>query len=301
MSQKIIVTGGTGFIGHHSVAALKAKGHEIIVPTSRAPSDPQDGVTYVSCDLTRSEDVESLVKESGATSLLHIAWRNAVSGLWSAPENSQWLQSSLELVRVFLDEGGERVTVCGSCGEYDWSSGLCHEDDTPLRPSTIYGTAKVSMLHGVKAMCETASASFAWGRPFFIYGPREHESRLGASVVLSLLKGVEAECSHGMQLRDYCHVGDVGCGLAALAMSDLTGEYNLGSGQAIRVRDLIHAIAEEIGKPDLVRLGAREAPAFEPPLIVADMTKTRQSGLDWEPRFTLETGVRDTVDWFRQA
>ncbi|MEO1101935.1 MAG: NAD(P)-dependent oxidoreductase [Pseudomonadota bacterium] len=301
MSQKIIVTGGTGFIGHHAVAALKASGHEVIVPTSRTPSDPQDGVTYVNCDLTSSQDIETLVKQSEAKALLHIAWRNAVSGLWSAPENSQWLQSSLELVRVFLAEGGERVTVCGSCGEYDWSGGLCQEDETQLRPSTIYGTAKVSMLHGVKAMCETAGASFAWGRPFFIYGPREHESRLGASVILSLLKGMDAECSHGMQLRDYCHVGDVGRGLAALAESKLTGEYNLGSGQAIRVRDLIEAIAEEIGRPDLVRLGAREAPAFEPPLIVADMTKTRQSGLDWEPQFTLESGVRETVEWFRQA
>ncbi|MEL6472479.1 MAG: NAD(P)-dependent oxidoreductase [Pseudomonadota bacterium] len=299
MSNRIIVTGGTGFIGRHAVDDLVARGWQVVVPTSQTDIAPRPGVEFVLCDLTDPDARTALARTANASHLLHIAWRAAVSGLWGAPENAQWLRASLDLVNAFLEAGGARVTVCGSCGEYDWTSGLCIEDETPLRPSTVYGTAKVSMLHGVKALCEIKGASFAWGRPFFVYGPGEHESRLGASVILSLLKGEEALCSHGMQLRDYMHSGDIGRGLSALAASDLTGEYNLATGEAVRVKDVINAIAAEIGRPDRVRLGARQAPAFEPPLIVADMAKTRASGLDWTPRFDLATGVADTIESFR--
>lgn len=299
MTERIIVTGGTGFIGHHAVADLVERGHSVLVPTSREPAQRVEGAEYILCDLTDPAQRSRFVAEAQASTLLHIAWRAAVSGLWGAPENADWLTISLDLARTLLRHGGRRITLCGTCGEYDWTAGLCHEDTTPLRPSTVYGKAKVAMTHGVRAICDIAGAEFACGRPFFIYGPREHEGRLGASVILSLLKGEEALCSHGMQLRDYSHAGDVGRGLAALAVSGLTGEYNLGSGEAIRVKDLILTAAQLIGRPDLVRLGAREAPAFEPPLIVADMSKTRASGLDWEPRFTLQSGLADSIDWYR--
>ena len=299
MTQTIIVTGGTGFIGFHAVTDLVTRGHKVIVPTSRPISESVSGAHYVACDLTDPAARQKLISEAGADTLLHIAWRAAVSGLWGAPENIDWLQASLALGRDFLDAGGKRIALCGSCGEYDWTSGICIEDVTPLRPNTIYGAAKVSVLHGLSAMCQVAGASFVAGRPFFIYGPREHDSRLTAYVINSLLAGDEAACSHGMQLRDYSHVADVGRGMAALAASDLTGEYNIGTGQAVRVKDVILEIASAVGRNDLVKLGAREAPAFEPPLIVADMSKTRASGLDWAPRFSLETGVADTIDWFR--
>lgn len=300
MNQKIIVTGGTGFIGQHTVVDLLERGHEVIVPTSRKGDHQIEGATYILCDLTDPSAMKDLVEEVRADTLVHIAWRAAVSGLWGAPENTTWLQASLALGRAFLDAGGKRIALCGSCGEYDWTSGMCIEDVTPLRPNTIYGASKVSVMHGLTAMCEVAGASLVTGRPFFIYGPREHESRLTAYVIKSLLNGKDAECSHGMQLRDYSHVADVGRGMSALAVSDLTGEYNIGSGEAVRVKDVILEIAKEVGRPDLVKIGARAAPAFEPALIVADMSKTRASELDWEPRFTLESGVADTITWFRQ-
>jgi len=95
-------------------------------------------------------------------------------------------------------------------------------------------------------------------------------------------------------LRDYIHVQDLADAYVGLFESKLGGTYNLATGQAIRVKDLIEALAEAAGRPDLVKLGARSAPAYEPPLIVADMLKTRQA-LDWSPKFTLETGAADTV------
>ena len=300
MSRRILVTGATGFIGRTTLQPLLDQGFEVVALTSRDVEDGVEGVRYVQADLTDQVAMEKIVSGIQATDLLHLAWRAVISGLWTAPENMDWLQISLNLAQAFVRAGGKRMTVCGSSGDYDWGSGLCTEGGvTPLMPSTFYGRAKVALYHALAGYCDTNDVAFAWARVFFVYGPREHPSRLGASVAISLLKGEEALCSHGMQLRDYMHVEDVGRGLAALAASELTGDYNLGSGVAVRVKDVILGLAEAAGRPDLVKLGARSAPAYEPPLIVADMTKTRDSGLDWTPKFDLKSGTQHTIDWFR--
>lgn len=301
MTKRILVTGATGFIGRNTLRPLLEKGFDVVAITSRAPDVPMAGVKYVVCDLTDTSAMRAAVTEIKATHLLHLAWRAVISGLWTAPENMNWIRISLDLAEAFVEAGGKRMAICGSSGDYDWASGLCTEGGvTPLMPSTFYGKAKVALYHALSGYCETNDVDFAWGRVFFLYGPGEHRSRLGASVAISLLKGEEALCSHGMQLRDYCHVEDAGAGLAALVASDLTGDYNIGSGQAVRVKDVILGLAVAAGRPDLVKLGARAAPAYEPPLIVADMTKTRDSGLDWAPRFDLVTGTADTIAWFRE-
>ncbi len=300
MTKRILVTGATGFIGRHSLKELVSLGYDVVALSSRELDSDIDGVEFVKCDLSNDVEMNSVVTKVGASHLLHMAWRAVVGGLWTAPENMMWLHTSLKLAQAFVEAGGKRITMSGSCAEYDWAGGLCKEGVTPLYASTFYGDCKLGLFHALKGYCATNNVEFSWGRIFFVYGPGEHPSRLGADVILSLLRGDEARCSHGMQLRDYIHCEDAGRGLACLADSDLIGDYNLGTGQAIRVKDLIEALAHAVGRPELVKLGAREAPAYEPSLIVADMEKTRKSGLKWAPKFDLKSGAYDTVEWFKR-
>lgn len=299
MTSRILVTGASGFVGQRVLPHLVERGFEVVALGRSDPPVSREGVTYVRCDLLDPDQTRRAVKDAQASHLLHLAWRAVVSGLWSAPENMDWLLAGLHLVRCFQESGGKRATVVGSCGEYDWSAGLCKEGVTPLLPNTYYGSVKLALYHALNGFSLATKMELAWGRIFFLYGPGEHASRLGASVVTSLLSEQPALCSHGMQLRDYMHVDDAASGLAALAASSLVGEFNLATGVAVRVRDVIASLGEAAGRPDLIRLGARPAPGHEPPLIVADMGKTKQSGLDWSPRFSLEDGAIDTVRWFR--
>lgn len=299
MSKRIIVTGATGFVGRHTLPELVSRGFEVIALTSRPIENSVEGVEFVKCDLTNDAEMRTVVADAKASHILHLAWRAAVRGIWTAPDNMKWLQTSLSLAEAFVEAGGKRFVMTGSCAEYDWASGLCKEGVTPLTPSTFYGGCKLGLYQALKGYCDTNEVEFASGRIFFVYGPGEHPSRLGADVVLSLLRGEEALCSHGLQLRDYIHCGDAGRGLAALSDSDILGDYNIATGKAVRVKDVIESLAEAVGRPDLVKIGARQAPAYEPPLIVADMEKTLKSGLDWTPKFDLETGAQDTVEWFR--
>lgn len=292
--MKILVTGASGFIGGKTLAPLVANGHDVIAVTSNPDKAFPEGVTPLVLNLFDHVAVKSALTDLKPDGLMHFAWQAVVGGLWTAPGNLDWVKNSMNLVEAFVEAGGSRVVASGSCGEYDWSAGLCHEDHTPLTPNTFYGSCKHALQTLMGSYCKNNDVSFAWGRSFFVYGPGEHQSRLGASVVKSILSGEPALCSHGMQLRDYIHVQDLADAYVALFDSKLDGTYNLATGQAIRVKDLIEALAKAAGRPDLVKLGARGAPAYEPPLIVADMYKTREA-LDWSPTFTLESGAEDTV------
>ncbi|WP_421021629.1 NAD-dependent epimerase/dehydratase family protein, partial [Klebsiella pneumoniae] len=80
------------------------------------------------------------------------------------------------------------------------------------------------------AYASQTGLSATWARLFFMYGPGEHPNRVTSSVILSLLQGKSAQCSHGMQIRDFLHVADVASALVTLLDSDVTGPVNIGSG-----------------------------------------------------------------------
>ena len=173
------------------------------------------------------------------------------------------------------------------------------ETDTPLRPASQYGAAKLALFTAFTSICSARALSGAWARPFFIYGPGEAPHRLAADVTLSLLRGETARCTEGTQRRDYLHVADVGAALSTILDSELEGPINIGSGNAIAIADLASEIARQIGAPERLHLGARAAPQGDPDLIEADNARLSNE-LGWRPRFDLKTGIADTIQWWRQ-
>jgi nucleoside-diphosphate-sugar epimerase len=188
--------------------------------------------------------------------------------------------------------------TAGTCAEYDWAEGLCAESSTPLRPATLYGTAKLSVGQVLQAYARQVGISAASGRVFFTFGPGEHPDRLVAAVIRALLDGRPAECTHGKQQRDFLFVEDVGDALAALLESGVSGPVNIGSGEAIAVRDLVALTGDLIGRPELIRLGARQATTEEPPLVVAETTRLRAE-VGWTPRHTLREGLEASIAWWQ--
>jgi nucleoside-diphosphate-sugar epimerase len=147
------------------------------------------------------------------------------------------------------------------------------------------------------AFANQASLSAAWGRIFFLYGPHEHPSRLVASVIRALLRGEPAPCSHGNQIRDWLYVQDVADAFVALLNSDVTEPVNIASGQPVSIRDVVYRIAGHLGREDLIRLGAVPTLANEPPFLLADIRRLREQ-VGWRPKFTLETGLAQTIEWW---
>jgi nucleoside-diphosphate-sugar epimerase len=223
--------------------------------------------------------------------LLHFAWYAVPSRYWFAPENLQWVQASLALLQAFTQAGGQRVVMAGTCAEYDWNYGFCSEAITPLAPRTLYGVCKHALQMILSNFTRDNQLSSAWGRIFFLYGPHERPERLVPMVIRSLLRNEPARCSHGNQVRDFLHVQDVASAFVALLNSPVTGPVNIASGQAVRLKDLIYAIAAKIDQTQLVRLGAIPTLSDEPSFLVADVRRLHDE-VGWQPHLRSGDGNR---------
>lgn len=296
--KRVLLTGGTGYVGSQALRFLAARGFEIHAVTSRLGSQDASAATWHRADLLESDQTRDLLATVKPSHLLHFAWYAEPGKFWQSEQNSRWLESSKILLESFADQGGKRVVMSGSCAEYDWSFGECSESSTPCHPATPYGICKNAMQEALADFCATRGLSWAWGRIFFLYGPGEHKSKLVASVISSLLQGSTARCTHGNQVRDFLHVEDVASAFVALLDSKVQGAVNIASGNPVSIRDLVLLVEEQCGARDRVNFGAVAAPVNEPPLLVADVR--RLSGeVGWSPIYQLHAGIEQTVQWWR--
>ena len=296
---RILVTGATGCIGHQACRLLADSGWEVHA-VSRTPDPSDRAVRPHQVDLFDGAAVRRVMDTVRPSHLLHLAW-SIPPGRWAAdPGNVRWVTASLDLVEAFAAAGGQRLVTAGSCLEYDWRYGYCAEGLTPTTPHTLYGACKHSLRLLSSGLAEARGMTSAWARIFFLYGPNEHPDRLIPSVIQSLLADRPARCSHGRQVRDYLYVRDVADALVRLVDSDVTGPINVGSGQPISLRTLVGRVGELLDRTDLIQFGAKPAAETDAPLVVADTGQLR-SVLGWEPRYDLDRGLGETIEWWRHA
>lgn len=283
--MKVLLTGATGFIGSHVAKELLRRGHEVHVVVR--PASDRRRLADVASQL-RFHEGELDAVPVDADVVVHMAWYAVPGKYLTAPENRDCLEGS----RRLLAKVPKRAVFAGTCFEFELTEKPLRED-SPTKPMTLYAECKDALRREVEVRPDSA-----WVRFFYQYGPWEDTKRLVPAVITQQLRGEPSKVTPGEQRADYLHVEDVASAVASVAESELQGCVNIGSGTAPSVREIVTKITGLGGRPELVQWGAYPQKPTDPMLIRADNTKLRSTG--WAPKYTLETGLRQTFEWWRE-
>jgi len=295
MDKRILLTGGSGFIGQCLINNLILRGYEIhsIVHSSILPE--QKGLIQHKIDLFNWQEVNDFLKQNKFKNLIHLAWYVG-RGCHSDNSNLDWSITTLNLVKNFVENGGEKFAGAGSVSEYDYKYGYFLEDETPCGTKTMYGTCKNSLYRMLKIYCKQNGCDFKWLRIFNLYGQNEKPQRLMPSVINSCLKGADVKVSDCLKFQDYLYVEDTVDGIIKVFESDIQGAVNICSGKPVQLRHIVNKIAELTGFKGKILWGAIPS-AFEENLTVGSNDKLKS--LNWEQRYSLEEGLKLTIDWWK--
>jgi len=290
--MRVLLTGGSGFLGRYVLDSLRRQGIETVTLGRRRAPDSAFA-HLIEADLLAASDFASLVKESGATHLLHLAWYAEHGKYWTSPLNLRWVEATTRLLEAFCEAGGQQAVLAGTCAEYDWSHGYCREDNTPLNPATLYGTAKDATRRLVMAACAQHQVPCAWGRVFLPFGKGEARLRLIPSLI-EVFRGKRPPFGvDATAYRDFLHASDVAEAFVALLRGGASGAYNISSGEPVQLGDVVRELARLLDADPQVVLSLTTGCPGEPPLLVGENLKLKTLG--WQPVLSLAQGLERTV------
>jgi nucleoside-diphosphate-sugar epimerase len=244
----------------------------------------------------------ALEKALGAfapTHVVHIAWSGVLGRERNDPAQHRNAHESMRLLEIAVAAGAQHFIGLGSQAEY----GPCQariDEGAPTAPTTMYGAAKLATCHMASRLCEIAGVRFAWLRLFSSYGPRDNPEWLIPYLALTLLHRERPSVTAAEQRWDYIYVEDAARAVAAVAReAGASGVFNLGSGTAPRLRDIIERVRDEIDPA--LPVGFGEVP-YRPDQVMHLEADIRRlcAATGWRPQVGLAEGVRATVDWYRK-
>jgi UDP-glucose 4-epimerase len=303
--QKILITGGAGFIGSHVAEALLKQGHEVHIlddfSSGKEENVPENAVVH-RMDV-RDAAVFALFARERYTVLVHHAAqmdvrRSVADPKFDADVNIMGLLNLMEAGR----QNGLRKVIFASTGGaiYGEPDYVPQDEDHPVRPLSPYGITKLASEKYLYFYEQQYRIPYVALRYANVYGPRQNphgEAGVVAIFTQRMLEGRQPVINgSGEQTRDFVYVGDVvAANLAALAYEG-SGVFNIGTGLETSINELFRMIRDLIN-PSVPEVHGEAKPGEQQRSVLG--YARAQAILGWQPQVSLQEGLRRTVAWFQ--
>jgi nucleoside-diphosphate-sugar epimerase len=300
---RLLVVGGTGFIGRHVVAEAARRGWDVTSLSLHAGHPKTNAqVKNIAADITDRNAVKSALGDARFEYVVncggyidHATFSKGGRGVFEAHFGG------VMCLAETLDRGTLRAFVnIGSSDEYGDAPAPQKESqrESPISP---YSMGKAAATQFLQMLFRTEGFPAVTARLFLTYGPGQDERRFVPQIIRGCLEAKSFAASEGKQLRDFCFIDDTVAGIfAALEQQPARGEViNIASGQPVSIRSVVEAIRALVGKGD-PRYGEIGYRPGENMALYADISSAKKL-LGWTPTVTLEEGLRRTIDSMRKA
>jgi UDP-glucose 4-epimerase len=319
--MRILVTGGAGYIGSHTVALLRARGDFVVVLDSLELGHSQ-AIADTPLVVGRTQDqalVKQVIGDHQLDAIIHFAAYKAAGESMRNPAKyfDNNVHGSLCLLQAAQQAGVRRFVFSSTAAVYGTPQSLPVGEDAPLRPENPYGESKLlveQMLrwfdacHGVRAVAlryfNAAGAALDASNgedPRFVQNliPVVMNSATGRGPNVSVF-GTDYPTPDGSCIRDYIHVLDLAeahaRALDYLVKHDRSDAFNLGTGQGASVLQVLRD-ARRISGVDIAAQNTARRPG-DPTSVWADNRKAR-AALGWQPRYGLQEIIETAWAWHK--
>lgn len=315
--MRLLVTGGSGYVGSHAVRELAAAGHEVLIFDDLSTGNRRlsQGFPLIQGDICDTEKLSIHLK--GVDAVMHFAASAYVGESVQNPR--KYLRNNVENAIRFLDavlESEVRLLVfSSSCAVYGIPSNLPIRENSPKEPINLYGASKLffeNMLsaygvsHGLRSVALryfNAAGAHASGTIGEIHSPETHLIPLAMRAALGIAPplrvfGSELETPDGTCVRDFIHVSDLGAAhvlaLEYLRRGGNSIRLNLGTGKGRSVAEVIAAVKRVAGR-DVPHFFCAARPG-DPPVLYADVSESERI-LGWRAKRPLDEIVSSAWNW----
>jgi len=306
--MKVLVAGGAGFIGSHTVDLLLAEGFEVVVLDDLRSGSLENisqhvgekHFRFVRGDVRDSRLVRDLVSDVDA--VFHFAALISVQESIKDPAltNDINVNGTLKLLKTCVDFGVEYFVYASSCAVYGKTENLPIKEDCPARPESPYGLSKLVAENHVKAYHENFGLKTVCLRYFNVYGPRQVYCDY-SGVITQFLNRLARDLpliifGDGEQTRDFVNVHDVvEANILALKRGKIVaGEtFNIGTGVATTINQLAKTLLEITNKTNLKVIHA-EPGKGDIRHSMADISKAKEK-LGYIPSVSLRNGLKELL------
>jgi nucleoside-diphosphate-sugar epimerase len=306
--KRVILTGGTGFVGANLARRLLRDGHELhlLVRPNYQPwriADIRSDLRLHELHLPDAEAVARVVSQIRPEWVFHLAVHGAYS--WQ----TEWeqmvrtnIQGTMSLVFACLKTGFEAFVNTGSSSEYGFKDHAPAESEA-LAPNSHYAVTKAAATMFCCHIAQSRRVHLPTLRLYSVFGPYEDPGRLLPTLIMQGLKGKLPPLADPHVARDFVYVDDVveAYLLAATVRTPEWGSiYNVGTGVQTTLREAV-AVAREVMQIAAEPVwNAMPNRTWDANVWVSDNRKIRAQ-LGWQPRSTFAEGFRLMLGWFRQG